>query len=116
MTETLPAQPSPDVNIVRKKKPNLKVSQYGDGYSQRNSFGQNQVALSVTLTYTNISTAEKETLEDFVNAHDRGQAFLWAMPDEATARQWYFADWDVTYVKYGLYTVALSMKECFDIL
>jgi len=113
--ETLPANPSPDVNIKRTQKPNLKIAQFGDGYSQRTSFGLNQVVVSILLSYTNITQAQKETIEDFINDHNRGQAFLWQMPDEDEPRQWYFVSWDITYVKHGIYTVACNLAENFDI-
>lgn len=116
MTETLPANPSPDVGVKRSHKPNLQVAQFGDGYSQRASFGLNQVALEVTLTYTNIITSEKAILEEFVNDHSRGEPFFYTMPDETDERTFYFSGWDFVYVKHGVFQVTLNMKECFDIL
>lgn len=116
MTETLPASPSPDVNITRKRKPNVKVAQFGDGYSQRASFGLNQVKLEATLTYTNLVTEAKDIINDFAEAHDRGEAFYWQMPDEDAPRSWYLVGWDVTYLGYNHYTVILNIEECFDIL
>ena len=118
MADTLPANPSPDNGITRERKPNVKVAQFGDGYSQRNSFGKNQIAMDLTLTWTNISAAEKTILENFFNAHARGQAFFYTMPDEATPRKWYIGEegWQVTYIKYGIYAVSLKLKECFDII
>ena len=113
--ETLPAAPAPDVNIRRSNKPNLKVAQFGDGYSQRTTFGLNQTAVTVMLTYTNITTAEKDILEAFIADHDRGQAFLWEMPDEDEPRQWHLTSWDVTYIKFGVYGVMLNLAENFDI-
>lgn len=116
MAETLPASPAPDVNIKKTIEPNLKVAQFGDGYSQRAQIGMNQTARDLSLSYTNISTVEKDTLEDFFIDHENGLAFLYTLPDEATPRKWYFTKGEFTYVKYGIFTVTLTLKECFDIL
>ena len=116
MAETLPAAPSPDTGVTRQNKPNLKVAQFGDGYSQRSSFGQNQTAMKVTLTYSYLTAAEKTILENFVNNHARGQAFFYTLPDESEVRKWYFEDWAFTYVKYGIFNVTLNMAECFDLI
>lgn len=116
MTDTLPSSPSPDTGVKRAQKPNLKIAQFGDGYSQRAKFGLNQVAMELTLTYTNIVTAEKDILETFVDAHDSGQAFFYTLPDESEARTFYFTGWEYTYVKFGIYTVTLNLTECFDIV
>lgn len=113
--DTFPADPAPDIGIKRKSKPNIKVAQFGDGYSQRSALGLNQSALNAELSYSNISSAEKTTLEDFINAHNKGQAFYWTMPDEASARKWYITSWEVTYVKFGVFSVNISLTEVFDI-
>lgn len=113
--DTLPANPSPDTGIDRSCKPNIKEAKYGDGYSQRISFGINQAALTVNLAYTNITEAEKQVLENFINQHAGGQAFKWAMPDEYLERKWYFSEWNVIYVKFGIYTVKATLQEVFDV-
>lgn len=113
--DTLPANPSPDVNIKRTRKPNLKIVKFGDGYSQRNTFGLNQVAMEGSLSWSNINEAEKIILEDFAESHARGQAWLWEMPDEDEPRQWHLMSWEIVYVKYGVYTVAFAIEENFDI-
>ncbi len=116
MAQTLPAAPSPDTGVTRDMKPNVKVAQFGDGYSQRSSFGQNQIAITVQLSYTFLTSAEKAILEAFVNNHARGEMFFYTLPDEVEARKWFFTNWSFTYVKYGIFNVTLSLSECFDIV
>lgn len=113
--DTLPANPSPDTGIDRSGKPNIKEAKYGDGYSQRISIGINQVPITVNLAYSNISATEKQTLENFINEHAAGQAILWAMPDEYLQRKWYISDWNITYVKYGIFNVKMTLQEVFDV-
>ena len=116
MTDTLSrTNPAPDVGVMRSHKPNLKIAEFGDGYSQRTAFGIQQTKLEVSLNYSNVITAEKAALESFVNAHASGQAFFFTMPDEVEARKFYFTDWKYVYVKAGIFNVSLSMVECFDI-
>lgn len=113
--QTLPAAPAPDTNIKRSRKPNLKIAKFGDGYSQRTTFGLNQVATELKLTYTNITENEKIDLEEFITDHDRGQAFEYTLPDEPDPRQWHIVSWDVTYVKFGIFNVEINLEENFDI-
>ncbi len=114
--DTLPAAPAPDGNVTRVSKPNLQVANFGDGYSQRATLGMKQMAIQLTLMYSTIVTSEKNTLSDFVNAHQNGEAFLFTLPDESAVRIWYFTDWKFTYVSAGIFTCALNMQECFDIV
>lgn len=113
--DTLPAEPAPDVNIKRDHKPNLKIAKFGDGYSQRTSFGPNQVSLDITLNYSNISENEKIELEEFINDHNRGQAFEYTLPDEPEPRQFHITGWSITYVKFRVFNVSIQLEENFDI-
>jgi len=113
--DILPAYPSPDTGIDRTSKPNIKEVKYGDGYSQRLAIGINQAPVAINLSYSNISTAEKLTLENFIKAHSSGQAILWAMPDEYLQRKWFISDWTITYVKYGIFSVKIGLQEVFDV-
>lgn len=112
---TLPDAPTPDVGIKRSAKPKYKEAAYGDGYSQRISLGLNNVLYEVNLTWTNITTAEKNIIEDFINLHSRGQAWLWTLPDKTTPFQWNFVSWDIEYLKYNLYRISASIKQNFDL-
>lgn len=113
--QTLPSDPSPDVNISSEHKPNIKVAQFGDGYSQRVGFGINSIKIEVQLVWTNINTTEKDTIINFIEDHSKGEAFEYTLPDEGTARKWYVKEWSKTYVKYGVYRVSASLEEVFDI-
>ncbi len=116
MTDTLPSVPAPDGNVTRASKPNMQVANFGDGYSQRATFGMKQTAIQLTLTYSTVLTSEKDILSDFVNAHQNGEAFFFTLPDESVARVWYFTDWKFTYVSAGVFNCNLMMQECFDIV
>lgn len=114
MPDTLPASPAPDVGVSSDFQTNVKVAQFGDGYTQRTTFGINPTSQSLTLTYTNIKQSEYDILFAFFMAHRNGQAIYYTPPNDVQ-RKWYLTSLKPTYVAYGVYSCQLALTECFDL-
>ena len=83
---TYPSFPSisPTFGLSKKSAPNIKTVQFGDGYIQRLTFGLNQNAKTWNPVWENISEAQSDEIELFLDARaaNNGQAFTWAAPNE----------------------------------
>jgi phage-related protein len=78
----------PSVGTSKKTNYNIKIAQFGDGFSQRSARGINNVVDVWSLTFTNVNNTDADTLEAFVVARGGTEAFLWTPPFEATEKQW----------------------------
>lgn len=90
---TYPSFPSifPTFGLSKTSAPNIKTVQFGDGYIQRLTFGLNQNAKTWNPVWENISEAQSDEIELFLDARaaNNGQAFTWAAPNEpSTSTAW----------------------------
>ena len=72
-----------------------KVS-FGDGYVQRSEQGLNHIRIKRSVPWRAITTAERDTLTNFLRARGGTEAFLWTLPEEAVARRWVCEKWSST--------------------
>lgn len=78
----------PQYSATKRSQPNLRVTQFGDGYQQRTSFGLNQDPKVWNLTF-NVKDSDADTIETFLEARGKdGASFDWSPPDETTTYKW----------------------------
>ena len=58
-----PTTVAPDFNVRKISKPNIRIAQFGSGYSKRSTFGINQNLKIFNLTFTNITETESDEIE-----------------------------------------------------
>lgn len=66
----------PDWKMKRKKKPNVNVIKFGDGYEQRQQNGINNNLRTYDVTFTGAEQRVSE-IERFLSEHRGVHAFLW---------------------------------------
>jgi len=66
----------------------IRETKLGDGFSERRATGINNVSRVMTLSWMNITTEEKQTLENFFNEKKGVEAFLMVTPGESVARRY----------------------------
>ena len=78
----------PQYSATNRSQPQQRVTQFGDGYQQRTSFGLNQDPKVWSLTF-NVKDSDADTIETFLEARGKdGASFVWSPPDETTTYKW----------------------------
>ena len=67
-----------DYGASKKAQPNVRVAQFGSGYSQRSTFGINQDPKIWDLSWVNRTATDANIIEDFLEARGGAEAFNWS--------------------------------------
>jgi len=99
----------------KSSKPVVRTTQFGDGYEQRTRFGLNQNPKEWSLTWQNITEANADTIEAFLDARAAdGASFDWTPPDTATSYKWVCQQWDKTIPYTGRATITATFRQVFE--
>ena len=79
---------NPSYSATKRSQPRLRITQFGDGYQQRTSFGLNQDPKVWSLTF-NVDDEDADEIETFLEARKvDGASFDWSPPDSSTTFKW----------------------------
>ena len=85
---------NPVYSASKSSQPNIRTVQFGDGYSQRLTYGLNQNPKEWRLTF-DVTDTDADTIETFLNARATDAAsFDWTPPDSVTSYKWICPSWD----------------------
>ena len=108
----------PDVQanygISKASRPNVRTARFGDGYEQRVTFGLNQNPKIWQLSWVNITEADCDTIENFLNARAGVEAFDWSPPDESDTYKWVCQDWNKKIDLPTRRTITATFREVFE--
>jgi phage-related protein len=108
----------PDVEasygISKASKPNVRTARFGDGYEQRVTFGLNQNPKVWQMRWVNITEADSDTIEDFLNARAGVEPFEWTPPDESTEYKWVCQDWNKQIDLPTRRTITATFRQVFE--
>lgn len=65
-----------------------KIVEFGEGYKQRNSDGINVEQRKFSITFTDLSSAEKDALMAIITGAKEVDAIDWQAPDDNVERKW----------------------------
>lgn len=106
---------APAYGATKASAPVLRRVQFGDGYEQRLRFGLNQNPKEWSLTWNNITEADADTIEAFLDARaDDGASFDWTPPGEATAYKWVCESWQKAIPYTGRATITATFRQVFE--
>ena len=91
-----PTTVAPDFGVRKISKPNVRIAQFGSGYSQRSTFGINQNLKVFNLTFTNITETESDEIETFLDARAGVESFTFTLPNESSSSNYICKDWSKT--------------------
>ena len=132
-----------DYGSSKQSAPKLRKVQFGDGYETRLRFGLNQNPKTWSLTWNNITKANADIIEAFLDARaDDGDAFDWRPVDGgalgylltedsdhllhedgdkiidddtlAPAYRWVCEQWDRTIPYTGRATITAAFRQVFE--
>ena len=108
----------PDINAdygaSKKAEPNVRVAQFGSGYSQRSTFGINQDKKVWTLSWQNRTATDANAIEDFLEARAGVESYDWAPPDETNTYKWICKSWTKTMPYCNLFNIEATFEEVFE--
>ena len=114
MAQTFPSI-APVYGVEKNVTPFVTRTRFQDGYEQVVKFGLNINPKSYTLIFENITEAESDTIETFLDARiSDGDYFNWQAPDEPTTSE-YRALNRTKEINYpGLATITVTFNEVFE--
>lgn len=105
---------SPTYGAQKTSQPKVRQTQFGDGYSQRISFGLNQNPKQWSLTWE-VSETDADTIEAFLDARAAdGASFDWAPPDSATTYKWTCYNWSKSIPYLNRATIQATFTQVFE--
>jgi len=106
---------APDYGLSKESAPVVRKVQFGDGYEQRLRFGLNQNPKAWDITWNNITNADANTIEDFLNARALDYAsFTWTPPDSGVAYKWVCEQWNKTMNAFNRNTIKAKFRQVFE--
>ena len=108
---------TPTYGAQKSSAPTNRVVKFGDGYEQRLLYGipSHMNPKEWSLTWQNITEANADTIETFLNARAEDAAsFDWTPPDEATAYKWVCPEWNKTITYNNRATIQATFRQVFE--
>ena len=114
MAETFPSI-EPNFGLNKSIDPQVTVTRFQDGYEQVIKFGLNINPKEYNLTFENITEAESDTIETFLDARIAdGDYFNWQAPDEASTSKYRALRRSKSIPFAGLANISVTFREVFE--
>jgi len=105
----------PDYGAQKSSAPATRKVQFGDGYEQRLEFGLNQNPKSWSLSFTNITETESDTIETFLDARaDDNASFDWQPPGSSVTYKWVCETWSKSIPYANRATIQATFRQVFE--
>ena len=82
---SFPTTVNPSYGAVKNSEPNVRIAQFGSGYSQRSTFGINQNLKIYNFNWRNISETDADEIETFLDARAGVENFDYTPPHHSSA-------------------------------
>ena len=104
---------SPSYGVQKKSQPNVRIAQFGSGYSQRTTFGLNQNPKVYTLTFE-VSETDADTIEDFLDARGGVESFDFVPPGDTSTSKYICRDWSKSIPYLNRATIQATFEQVFE--
>ena len=101
----------PDYGASKANEPNVRRVQFGDGYQQVLNYGLNQDLKKYDLIWTNITLAQKNLIQNFLEARKGFESFDWTPPNHSASKKYRCQNFSHTLTYAGIYTFKSSWEE-----
>ena len=103
---------APTYGLQKTSAPNVNIAQFGSGYSQTSTFGINQNPKSYSLTFE-VSEAEADTIEEFLDARGGAEHFDFTPPGETSATKYLCRQWSKSIPYLNRATIQATFEQVF---
>ncbi len=104
---------TPDSGVSFEVKPTARVTQFGDGYQQRQASGINTQAKNWDLKFSLRSDAEADAIEGFLSARAAIESFDWS-DINGVSNKYVCMSWQRTKDRYNLNTITCKFQQVFE--
>ena len=105
---------NPQYSATKRSQSNLRITQFGDGYQQRTTFGLNQDPKVWNLTF-NVDDEDADEIETFLEARGKdGASFDWSPPDTAITFKWICRSFNREMFEFDRNRITASFEEVFE--
>lgn len=93
----------------------IRENSFGDGYVQRSADGLNNVRATWNVSWTNLTTAEKDVIEQFLDSTGGWQPFTWTAPGDSSPKKWIVKNPKINPVDAGYWNIAAQFIQDFSL-
>ena len=93
---SFPTTVNPSYGTRKNSQPNVRIAQFGSGYSQRSTFGINQNLKVYSLKWENISETDADEIETFLDARAGVENFDYTPAGESASKKFICPQWNKT--------------------
>ena len=104
---------TPTYGQQKTSAPNVRIAQFGSGYSQRSTFGINQNPKSYSLTFE-VSETDADTIETFLDARGGTENFDFTPPGEASSGKYICRKWSKSIPYLNRARIQATFEEVFE--
>lgn len=107
---------TPNFKMNRSSRPQLRKTQFNDGYMHRIKFGMNTNPRKWTLTWTAKDETDADAIEAFFDARaDDAASFDWTPPNESTASKFIVEPgWNRRVDYANINTITATFQQVFE--
>ena len=103
---------TPTYGIQKRSEPNVRIAQFGSGYSQRTTFGLNQNPKRYDLTFE-VSETDADTIEDFLDARGGVEKFDFTPPGDSSGK-YICRNWSKSIPYLNRATIQATFEQVFE--
>ena len=104
---------NPTYGLQKTSAPNVRIAQFGSGYSQRSTFGINQNPKSYSLTFE-VSETDADTIETFLDARGGAENFDFTPPGESSSSKFICREWSKSIPYLNRATIQATFEQVFE--
>lgn len=104
---------TPTYGASKSSVPKVRIAQFGDGYSQRTTFGLNQNPKTWQLSWE-VSETDADTIEAFLDARGGFEKFQWTPLAESTEYNWICTEWSKSIPYLNRATITATFEQVFE--
>jgi phage-related protein len=102
--------PGPSLPLEKQKQPKIKKVSFGDGYTQQSPDGINYNLATWNLNWDALTTAEKTSIENFLEAAGGYATFQWTDPT-STLYLVKCPTWTVSLIEPSIYKITATFNQ-----
>ena len=104
---------TPTYGLQKNSAPNVRIAQFGSGYSQRSTFGINQNPKVYNFTFQ-VSETDADTIEDFLDARGGTESFDFSPPKETGTQKYICRNWSKSIPYKNRATIEATFEQVFE--
>ena len=102
---------NPDSPMNVRVQPRVRTVQFGDGYEMSVQDGLNADLRVYDLTFTNVTTAQADSINNFLTARKGVESFDWQPPTRSSSSKFVCDSWERTLVQPNIETINTTFRE-----